>query len=135
MKSVFFVIIGLIGFSCFAETRGLRSEIKSPDIVCSSTSDDLQVLINTASGRIWYKEVSSNARVAAEVEGAVYSGVSTPQRFEGEILGEGLFAGADSYFTLIFRRVNDSAQLEFLVYPKQDQKRVLRYLFSSCELR
>ena len=134
MKLVIALLLwGLTAFA--AGEKGVISEIRNADIICLNSIADLDVHISTKSGKVWFKDSTTSGNSANEAYGPVFSGVYSPERYLGEILGEIQIKGQPMYFSLIFRDRDGKPELETQLYHVNYKKEVAKYYTQNCNLR
>lgn len=109
-------------------------EISGADIVCQNAKEDLQVSINTTTGKIWAKAVSNKSNEGFEAWGNVWSGIRSAEKYEGEVLSEMTFNNIRMYTTLIMRRVSDKPQMSFEMYPVANGNDFRKVTLNDCKL-
>lgn len=136
MKLFVIAILSVFSLQSFAEfKRPIASEIQNADIVCVNAQKNIEISINAVKGHIWFRNLDSNSNIGLEVQGPVFSGILSSEKYTGEVLGEIKLSQADYYVTIIMRSKNSSAQMETLLYPKSDQTQVVRFFSDKCDLR
>jgi len=108
--------------------------ISGADIVCSNAKEDLQVSINTTTGKIWAKAVSNKSNEGFEAWGNVWTGIQSAERFEGEVLSEMTFNNIRMYTTLIMRSVNGKPEMSFEMYPVANGNDFRKVTLKDCKL-
>lgn len=93
------------------------TEITNPDIVCQNKKEDMQVSVNTTTGKIWVKAVSNKANEGFETWGNVWTGIDSARRYEGEVATEITFNGIRMHSFLLITTVNDKPELQFEMFP------------------
>ena len=103
-----FLILTFFGVSSWAQySSPVPREITGADIVCQNAKEDLQVSINTTTGKIWAKAVSNKSNEGFEAWGNVWTGIQSAEKFEGEVLSEMTFNSIRMYTTVIMRRISE----------------------------
>jgi hypothetical protein len=95
----------------------IPTEIQGADIVCENKKEDMQVSVNTTTGRIWVKAVSNSSNLGFETWGDVWSGIHSSENYLGEVLSEITFNGIRMYSTLMMRMFDGKPQMDFEMYP------------------
>ena len=129
-----FLLISLAAGSLFAQNVEV-SKIENANIICSAKNEPTMVYINTSDGKVWFKDAAAPLSKGVEVEGALFSGVYSSDKYQGEILGEINFKDSPMYVTLIMRSVKSKAELEVQLYPKQDQNNNSSFNLNNCDLK
>lgn len=122
MKSIFVLFLFVSYLTNFALANS------TADIICSTAVNENYFSIDTRNAKVWYNEIH-------EVNGPVFSGVHSPKEYVGEILGEIDLHETGYYLTLIMRNRDEKPQLEAIWYPKNGQKKVIRYFLENCQLK
>ncbi len=117
--SLFLVVLQMSLFAQ-AAAKELKSRVEGADIVCANVTENLKVSFNTSRDQIWLGELTSKSDVADEVQGKVYQGINSPDRFTGEVLGEIVLNSVPMYISLILRDVNGQPSLEGTYYEQKN---------------
>lgn len=117
--SLFLVVLQMSLFAQ-AAAKELKSRVERADIVCANVTENLKVSFNTSRDQIWLGELTSKSDVADEVQGKVYQGINSPDRFTGEVLGEIVLNSVPMYISLILRDVNGQPSLEGTYYEQKN---------------
>lgn len=117
-----FLVIFQISFLAQAAGQERKSRIENADIVCANVTENLKVSFNTVVDKIWLSELNTTSDLADEVQGKVYTGIHSPDRFVGEVLGEIILNSKPMYISLILRDVNGQPSLEGTYYEQNNSK-------------
>ena len=131
MKKMIIAILFVSSAVYAAPTSAGKAKAGS-NIICTNQDEDVQFFINTKAGRVWYGALSEPT--TTEVIGALFSGVYSSEKYQGEILGEMVYAGLPSYTTLIMRKVDGKPELEVQIYPKINQNSVVK-IKMGCRIK
>lgn len=124
--SLFFVVLQ-ISFSAQAAGQELKSPIQNPDIVCADVAENLKVVFNTKQDKIWLSELNTKSDVADELQGKVYQGISSPDRFTGEVMAEIVLKSVPMYISLILRDVDGQPVLDGTYYEQGNAKNLRQF--------
>lgn len=130
-----FLVITLFSTFVWAQySSPVPKEISGADIICQSAKEDLQVSVNTATGRIWAKAVSNKSNEGFETWGNVWTGIRSAEQYEGEVLSEITFNGVRMYTTLIMRQVSGKPEMSFEMYSVANGNDFRKATLKDCKL-
>jgi hypothetical protein len=129
-----FLLVSFVASTVFAQNVEVN-KIENANIICSGKNETTMVFINTAAGKVWLKEAQASLSKGVEVEGTIFSGVYSSDKYAGEILGEINFKNCPLYVTLILRKVKNKAELEVQLYSKKDQNSYSKFFLNECVLK
>ena len=115
-----FLVVLQTGFFVQAAPKELKSRVENADIVCANVTENLRVSFSTSRDQIWLSELTGKSDMHDEVQGKVYTGINSPDRFTGEVLGEIVLNSVPMYISLILRDVNGQPSLEGSYYEQKN---------------
>src|SRR4051812_38257510 len=116
-----FLVVMLFAGMAFAQySSPIPQEITGADIVCQNTKEDLQVSINTTTGKIWVKSASSKTNKGVEAWGSVWTGIQSAEKYEGEVMSELTMKRTRMYFSLLLRKTSEGPQMEVEMYSAEN---------------
>ena len=131
---LFFALTLLSSFAWAQYSSPAPSAINGADIVCQNAKEDMQVSVNTNTGKIWVKAVSNKSNEGFETWGNVWTGIESPEKYEGEVLSEITFNGVRMYSSLIIRRASDRPQMEFEMYEVANGNDYRKVTLNDCRI-
>jgi len=131
---LFFAVTLLSTIAWAQYSSPVPKEITGADIVCQNAKEDLQVSVNTATGKIWAKAVSNKSNEGFEAWGNVWTGIHSADRYEGEVLSEMTFNDIRMYTTLIMRQVSGKPEMTFEMYPVANSNDFRKVTLKDCTL-
>lgn len=131
---LFLAITFVSTFAWAQYSSPVPKEISGADIVCQNAKEDLQVSINTTTGKIWAKAVSNRSNEGFETWGNVWTGIFSVDRYEGEVLSEITFNDIRMYATLIMRNVSGKPEMTFEMYPVANGNDFRKVTLKDCKL-
>lgn len=131
---LFFAVTFLSVFAWAQYSSPVPKAITGADIVCQNAKEDLQVSVNTSTGKIWAKAVSNKSNEGFEAWGNVWTGIRSSESYEGEVLSEMTFNEIRMYTTLIMRNVSGRPEMTFEMYPVANGNDFRKVTLKDCKL-